>query len=396
MKIGIIVDKFPSVSETFILNKVEGLCRRGHAVTVFRNSRHNDLKLQQELLSADLPNLTLVDMILPENFLQATRQLLLHPSVAVSAMRSPAYSIQKKILSAIRDKYFAAHDCDIFHFEFSGLATHYLPLFKNLKGKIVVSCRGSAEKVKAITQAGRKEELQQLFAKVDGIHCVSQDMSETIQAYGAPVKKIFVNRPAIISSFFKNREPQVQEKLIRILSIGRMTFQKGYLLGMIAFKKAVEQNAHLHWTIAGDGPMMEELKFYVHDLQLTEKVTLVGSVTKPTVFKLLQQSDIFFLPSVYEGIANVVLEAMAMQLSVVSSDCSGMKEVITHNVDGMLASNYNIDEMAMHLLDLAANSAKRKSIGFAARERIENAFDLQRQLDVFEYQYQQLLSPTTA
>ena len=396
MKIGIIVDKFPSVSETFILNKVEGLCKRGHQVTVFRNSRHNDIKLEKQLLSNDVSNLVLVDMNLPGSFIQATRKILLNPSVAVSAFRSSTISIKKNILTAIRDKYFAAHHCDIYHFEFSGLATTYMPLFKSLLGKIVVSCRGSAEKVKAITQPGRKEELQQLFSKVNYIHCVSEDMATTIQEYGAPAIKIFVNRPAIISNFFTPAIKVNDTSVINIVSIGRLTFQKGFLVGLLAFKEVIKQNKNVHWTIAGDGPLLEEIKFYIHDLQLTDYVTLAGSVAKQQVLNLLQQADIFFLPSVYEGIANVVLEAMAMQLPVVSSNCSGMHEVITNDVNGMLADNYNSTEMANQLLMLINNKSKRIEIGLAARKRIEEAFDLERQLDIFEQQYTLMLTPATA
>jgi len=328
--------------------------------------------------------------------MQATKKLLLNPSVAVSAFRLPTVSIKKNILTAIRDKYFAAHICDIYHFEFSGLATTYMPLFKSLQGKIVVSCRGSAEKVKAITQPGRKEELQQLFSKVNFIHCVSEDMANTIKKFAAPAEKIFVNRPAIITDFFKPSAKLQDNSIVNIVSIGRLTFQKGFLIGLLAFKKVIELNKNVHWTIAGDGPMLEELKFYINDLQLTNYVTLEGSITKPQVFQLLQQADIFFLPSVYEGIANVVLEAMAMQLAVLSSDCSSMQEVITHGVNGMLATNYNADEMANHLSALINNKSKRVEMGIAARKRIEEAFGLERQLNVFEAQYASMLKPVNA
>ncbi|WP_207493428.1 glycosyltransferase family 4 protein [Aridibaculum aurantiacum] len=396
MKIGIIVDKFPSVSETFILNKVEGLCKRGYNVVVFRNSRHNDPALEAQMLSANKANLTLVDMQLPTNPIQATGTLLRNPSVAVSALSSGSSSLAGKIVSAIRDKYFATNPCDIYHFEFSGLAIQYLPLFKNLRGKIVVSCRGTAEKVKAVTQPSRKMELQQLFAKVDKVHCVSEDMAQTVVGIGAPRQKVFVNRPAIISSFFKPAETKASRTSVNIFSIGRFSFQKGYLLGLLAMQQVVKQDKDVHWTIAGDGPMREEIQFYIHDLGLQDHVTLAGAVVKQQVLALFQNADIFFLPSVYEGIANVVLEAMAMQLPVVSSDCSGMKEVITQNEDGMLFPNYDVNAMAASLLDLIADKEKRKRLGIEARKTIQAHFDLERQLDVFEREYQQLLTPVTA
>jgi glycosyltransferase involved in cell wall biosynthesis len=93
---------------------------------------------------------------------------------------------------------------------------------------------------------------------------------------------------------------------------------------------------------------------------------------------------------VYEGIANVCLEAMAMEIPVVSSDCSGMPEAINHNVSGMLASNYDHNEMAEHLYNLANNLEKRNAMGREARLSIETNFNLQKQVDVFEQHYQEL------
>ena len=92
---------------------------------------------------------------------------------------------------------------DVIHFEFSGLAISYQDAIKKLNAKTVVSCRGTAEKVKPLTDVNRKKKLTTLFEQVSAIHCVSNDMAETIQLYGADAKKIFVNTPAIDSTVFE-------------------------------------------------------------------------------------------------------------------------------------------------------------------------------------------------
>jgi colanic acid/amylovoran biosynthesis glycosyltransferase len=391
LKIGIVVEKFPSVSETFIYNKVEGLCKRGHQVVVFRNSSLNDAALEAAMQVRSIPNLTLVDIEIPKNITQLTRRIIANPVMTFGIVSSSSAEMKKRLLTALRKEYFAKNPCDIYHFEFSGLALNYQPIFASLNGKIVCSCRGTAEKVKPISTPGRKEKLQALFQQVDKIHCVSEDMADTIKQYGASAKKIFVNRPSIDTTFFTD-SAEAKKETPQIISVGRLIFQKGYLIGLLAIKEVIKTFPNLNWTIVGDGPMKEEIQFYIHDLGLSSNVSLAGAKSKQEILALFHQSHIFFLPSVYEGIANAVLEAMAMKLAVVSSDCSGMKEVIHNDTNGMLGENYNAIQMAEFIKALLQNEPKRTAIGKAARVTIEQEFNINRQLDVFEEQYSKLVT----
>jgi glycosyltransferase involved in cell wall biosynthesis len=98
------------------------------------------------------------------------------------------------------------------------------------------------------------------------------------------------------------------------------------------------------------------------------------------------------LPSVSEGIANVVLEAMAMEIPVVSSSAGGIKEVIINNVNGVLCENYDYKSMAEALHALSIDFDKRKCLGKRGRKTIEESFSLDRYIDVFEQQYYELTS----
>jgi len=78
-----------------------------------------------------------------------------------------------------------------------------------------------------------------------------------------------------------------------------------------------------------------------------------------------------------------VLEAMSMELPIVSSDCGGMAEVLEHGKNGLICENYNYFSMADSLYELCFCFEKRKALGIAARKTIENNFDLKRYIDVF-------------
>jgi colanic acid/amylovoran biosynthesis glycosyltransferase len=107
---------------------------------------------------------------------------------------------------------------------------------------------------------------------------------------------------------------------------------------------------------------------------------------------LYNTADVFLLSSVYEGIANVVLEAMAMEIPVVSTRSGGLDEVIEPGANGLLADVYDHESLADHLLQLANNFDQRKSIGKTARNTVLERFTIQRQVNEFEERYLSLMN----
>ena len=384
MRIALVVPEFPTVSETFISNKVKYLLLRNHEVIVYCN-KYNKLLFKE--LFVKNANLKII-LFSQENILKF---LLLNP---LSVLKAGQNSYRKKLLSAYHIHYLNRYRPQIIHFEFSGIAVQYLNDLQFLRAKKMMSCRGSAEKVKLLIDDKRKQKFKELSFEIDSIHCVSQDMAETIKHYGAPGNKIYINRPAIEPDYFTRKKEYRQTGSIQILSIGRLVFQKGFVIGLLAIKDLKNLFPHFKWIIAGEGGDREELIFHIHTLGLEDHVELVGKKVKDEILKLYEESDIFFLPSVYEGIANVALEAMSMELPVVSSINGGMEEAITHNKDGMLSPNYDHVSMTEQLYELCTDFEKRKRLGEQARKTIEEKFSIKRYIDVFEQEYEKLVRPS--
>lgn len=390
LNIAIVVESFPTISETFITNKVLHLCKRGHQVTVFthRKSQNNQLAKLYQL--DRISNLSVMPPAIPVTAVQWIKTVLQKPGVFVQAGTS-LKKIKARSRSKLLSSVFKQQNFDVIHFEFSALALLYKDVIPALKPVTVVSCRGTAEKVKPLTIPGRKELLTDLFSKIDSIHCVSADMAQTITPYCTDTKKIFINRPSIDIQHFNRTIPYEPKSKITILTIGRFTFQKGYLVGLLAVKELQKQNIFFEWQIVGDGPQMEEMMFHIHTLGLQNHVTLLGKKNKEEIVALYNNADIFLLSSVYEGIANVVLEAMAMQLPVVSTTSGGLQEVIEHNIDGLLAEVYDHVALATELISLCRNYEKRKALGSMARQKIIQQFTIERQIDEFEMVYNGLI-----
>lgn len=392
LHICIVTGQFPALTETFITTKVLELSARGHRITVITNQSggHINHSHLSAVKKAGIEILPFTDVTSTSNILKSLSK---NPATFIQSFSTNKAMLKKKYKAALQLSLLTKYPYDIVHFEFSGLAVSYMGALQKIKCKTVVSCRGTAEKVKAITEKGRTESLKQLFDKVDAIHCVSADMANTISNYCNHPEKIFINRPSIDEQVFKRAKPyQNGSSVIQILSIGRFTFQKGYLLGLLAIEELKKSGVRFIWKIVGDGPGVEEVLYHIHALGLSDCVEWLGKKNRDEVLTLYNDVDIYFLPSVYEGIANVCLEAMAMELPVVATKSGGMEEVIENEIDGMLAATYNHHQMAQQLNMLVHDFEKRKAIGHQARKKITDHFTIKHQVNVFEDQYRALVN----
>jgi glycosyltransferase involved in cell wall biosynthesis len=286
----------------------------------------------------------------------------------------------------------AASECDIVHFELSGLAVAYLPVFKLLRpAKIFVSCRGAAEQIKPLADPGRGSDLEKLFSSADRVHCVSQDMLESCKKYGLTEQKAFVNRPAIRADAFTRAAAipgeTVRTRPVRISSTGRLHWKKGFDVALLAIKLLKDSGERVTWEIIGEGPEREKLVYMIHALGLSEIVGLAGKMDSSQVKARLEKSDIFLLPSLSEGISNAALEAMAMELPVISTRSGGMDEVIANGQNGLLVDCYSPEQIASSIRHLITDVSLRNELGKNARLTILKRFSLERQIMTFTREY---------
>lgn len=397
-RIAIVVNSFPVLSETFIFNKVKGLVKEGFDITVIAHSTKNDLPAYQDqwggvskirilnaFTSRDLFNFRLYTKIISKlgaslKFLRSAKKL------GNWKARARTY-VQWLTLS---DGY------DLIHFEYSGLAVSYLDLISiGVKSKIIVSCRGAAEQIRPIFDKRRATDLKVLFEKADRVHCVSDDMLNTcVTRYQLDREKAFVNRPAIQTERFQRINPRriMGDQPLVICSTGRLHWKKGFEFALLAMHELKAQGIPFRYDIIGAGTELEKLVFMANDLGIAEQVHFIGKLSSAEVKARLEACDIFLLPSLSEGISNAVLEAMAMQIPVVSTAAGGMDELITDMDSGLLAHTYEATELANKLRLLLENDALREKIGQNGHRTILENFKIQRQLDIFVREYNYMLN----
>lgn len=179
-------------------------------------------------------------------------------------------------------------------------------------------------------------------------------------------------------------QPEENEKTMPplILAVGQLVERKGmcYLVDACRLlnKKGMEFQCH----IVGGGKEMKLLMEKVHKHRLGEVVVLLGRQPQERVKKLLQEASIFALPSIVtkfggrEGIPVALMEAMAMQLPVVSTKTVGIPELIENEKEGLLVEQRNPEELASALEFLLKNSEVRIEMGRRGREKVAQQFNI--------------------
>lgn len=397
MRLAIVVNSFPKLSETFIVNKVMGLRATGIEVTVLAQNSHNDRSLfKRELLGIplDFIHYSLISKPIPRIIFDLSNLLRSKETRRLWSLAVSRYGMGRRAFKAwLMALPLALRQYDLIHFEYSGLAVAYMDSLPLLSpAKLLTSCRGTAERIVPRVKPERADELRQLFPLLDRIHVVSDDMKQTIESYGAPSDKIFVNHPSIDATKFQRQSPYPHKEKgpYYLLSVGRLHWAKGIEYALLAVRHLLDQGYDIYYDVIGGGDELDRLLFAVYDLGLSERVRLHGRQPMATVRHKLEQADIYLLPSLSEGISNAALEAMAMALPIVSTTVGGMPEVITDGVEGFLVPSRQPNAMAEKIKCFLEDNSLRQRMGQAGRQRIESVFNLQRQIGCFIYEYQTL------
>lgn len=168
-----------------------------------------------------------------------------------------------------------------------------------------------------------------------------------------------------------------------IVAMGRLVEQKGFDILIEAFSRCAAKHSDWSLVILGEGPRRASLQTVAEDLGIGERVHLVGQVREPAT--ILKGADLFVLSSRYEGFPNALVEAMACQLPVVSTDCSsgGPRDIIRDGVDGILVPPKDVAALANAMERLMGDQTERQRLGSRAGEVVER-FSLNRVMKLWD------------
>ena len=175
--------------------------------------------------------------------------------------------------------------------------------------------------------------------------------------------------------------PWFQDEITVMIACGRLTQQKNYPFLIESFAQ-LQGYSKAKLLILGEGEELRSVEKLACILGVHDKVSFLGFQKNP--FKFMAQGTIFVLSSSWEGFANVIIEAMACGVPVISTDClSGPVELITDGINGILVPVENRDALLKAILRLLRDEPLRKQLTKAGRERAE---DFRAEKMVSEYE----------
>lgn len=406
MRIVIIVPGFPKLSETFIVNKVLGLLERGWDVQVVCRSSEAREWHHFPLLAAYPGIKRRVQKHWPvePRWLVA---LLLLPVLLWTWLRNPSgcfrylYLGWRKVGSRVlRDFYIDARLVelrpDLVHIEFGALAPELMRLKSRLGCRVVVSFRGYDINFSGIERINFYDPV---WKESDAIHVLSNALWTKAVQRGCPLSLPHMLIPPALdeSHFAPNRASAAKvirntRRPLRILSVGRLEWVKGYEYALQAVKLLILQGFSCEYRIVGSGVYSENILFACHQLGLVDVVTLTGALAQEQVREQLNWADVMLHAAVSEGFCNAVIEAQAMELPVVCSDAGGLPENVVNGVTGLVVPRRDPQALADALARLASDGLLRAQMGRAGRSHVLAKFRLEDQIIAFEQLYRQVVT----
>lgn len=167
-----------------------------------------------------------------------------------------------------------------------------------------------------------------------------------------------------------------------ILSVGRLVEKKGFQDLLQALLMVKERGERFQCEIYGDGPLCEPLREWIETHGLADEVRLKGDCTQQELIAVYQNATMFILTPVQtddgdrDGIPNVLLEAMAVGLPVITTAVAGIPELVENDQNGLSYQPHDVDGISSGIIELLRNAEKCRQFGDAASKKVKEQFDI--------------------
>lgn len=372
------VNRFPKLSESFIINEIHELERRGHQIAIF-SLRRPEIGLQHEEIE----------------HLEAKVGYLPDPSVG-SALRAPGmWCINLPVLNRMihtspvmvhaGSTYIAGH-CNRFiqslDFEIDHVHGHFLNWPKLAADYVAthfgVPCTTTAHAY-GLYSKPNVGLLRLLANRMDRVVTISEYNKSYLR------EDVGTNSPVDVVHMGINPEkfqPTGNSVVGRVLTVARFEEKKGIPYGIEAIGRMHEKVPEFKYHIVGSGSQEDLIRDRISEYDLEEVVSLLGHVDDDQLIRELDQAEVFLLPCVVasdgdrDGIPVALMEAMAMGTIPVSTSVSGIPELIDHGVNGFLTPPGDVEALSNVLTGILGDDEDYEIQLSVLRETIASDFDI--------------------
>jgi glycosyltransferase involved in cell wall biosynthesis len=227
--------------------------------------------------------------------------------------------------------------------------------------------------------------------------CVSPDLHEQALACGTPAGQCMLLENGIDTQEFRRRRSVAEAKQalglppgrLLIGSVGRLSDEKAFVLLIRSTVQLASAGHDVGLIIVGEGEQRPALEAVIHELSCGDRVQLLGY--RADTRELYEAMDVFALSSLREGLPNVLLEAMAMEVPVVATRIAGIPRLLSDGKIGMLIQPANLGDLTDALTRMLGDANLRERFSQAGRQTIEASYSFQTRMQKLRSLYDELL-----
>lgn len=354
-----------------------GLSLRGHAVTAIC-SAERDLTFRGDLeemrkAGVEVVELPMVRSIMPRLDLQHFTFLcrfLKGKSYDVIHTHSSKAGVLGRLAGLWAGRVPLVHTPHTFAFTFKG---HFNPLKSGFFLDIERFLGRRTSRLISVSESERRDTLSHRIISSDRVMVVENGIDPWPYRWAEP--------PEEGRGLFKSRA-----RSPRLGAVGLLNPAKGHDVLLKAFAGLVRRFPEAGLAIVGDGELREELEGLIRELNLEDNAFLVGY--RDDVPSLLKELDLFVLPSLWEGLPYVLLEAMASALPAVVTDVNGSRDIVVDGVTGFIVPIGDAEALEKACAEILNDPAMMESMGQEGLRRVMKNYTMEKMLDGVEQVYQ--------
>ena len=292
------------------------------------------------------------------------------------------------------------HDSEVVHIYFGHIAIQLLPFIQACPKPVVVSFHGADVGVDVEKPAARAA-LGEIFRRSTLILARSESLMEGLRQLGCPAEKLRLQRTGIpLKEWPFQLRPWPENGAWHWLQACRLVPKKGLRTTLAAFRTVAEKFPQARLTLAGDGPMREELESLAATWGLKDRVHFPGFLSQTDLRKLTYVAHLFLHPSETpgdgnrEGVPNSMLEAMASGLPVLATRHGGIPEAVTQGHSGWLVAEGDTASLAQGAMEIMQQRPLYESMASAASATVMKNFERITQTAILESYYEEVSALT--
>lgn len=398
MKILYLLNRFPVISQTFILNEITRLLDYGHDLSIISLVKEDSEKVHNNVIEYDLVNKTTYLKFFSQKNELTMMNLL--KKVIKDTFKNKMLT-QKEKFTLLKSCYNTQEDVGVASRKFLSC----LEIIKVIKEKKIehIHCHFARRNVNIAYRINKVIGVPYTFTT--HAHDIFINPAEDFKKWSMGAEKVIsisefnkkymhdhfdlsYEKMEVIpcSNYLDKLTPVLdyQSNHFKIVTISRLIEKKGYPYLIEACKILKDKGVEFSCEIQGNGPQKAELERLISKNNLGKDITLGGVIKHDEVLDFIRSGSVFVLPCIrgsdnnMDGIPTVLMESMAMEIPTISTDITGIPELIDDSVNGVIVPQNDSAALADAILKIKEDPGFAEKIRKKSREKVANKFNVEK------------------